>query len=140
MGSCAMQPKAPGKGAWFRPAYRTFFCTTCWAAQRFKAAKLAELKAGRTEKQFIKHPATWLNDACWQDDVGEPAHPNGAAPGLQPYWWRKNPGAAKAFPAEAWAHLIQTYSADTWSEPMCGPPAREPGCLIPRDVIRDLKL
>jgi hypothetical protein len=32
-----MQPKAPLKGVWFRPAYRTFFCTILVASSAWIA-------------------------------------------------------------------------------------------------------
>ena len=33
-----------------------------------------EINANKIEKQFIKHPSTWLNQQCWLDyeDIGEP--------------------------------------------------------------------
>ena len=31
-----------------------------------------EIKIKGTEKQYIKHPSTWLNQGCWDDDYSEP--------------------------------------------------------------------
>ncbi len=37
------------------------------------AAKRFSSVAGKGEKTFLKHPATWLNDQCWLDELPEPA-------------------------------------------------------------------
>ena len=29
---------------------------------------IEEIKVKKTEKQYIKHPATWLNQKCWEDE------------------------------------------------------------------------
>src|SRR5690606_5588060 len=32
---------------------------------------VAKLKMDKTEKNFIKHASTWLNQECWDDDYGD---------------------------------------------------------------------
>jgi hypothetical protein len=36
---------------------------------RYAAERDAEIGAGRSEPKFTKHPATWLNAECWQDET-----------------------------------------------------------------------
>lgn len=33
-------------------------------------------KASRTEERYIKHPTTWLNRGCWEDEHGPPTPPS----------------------------------------------------------------
>lgn len=33
---------------------------------------LEDIKQNKTEKKFIKHPATWLNQGCWADEYDSP--------------------------------------------------------------------
>ncbi len=47
------------------------------------AKRYAEARRGEDPK-FTKHPATWLNAGCWDDEIAAPR--NAAHPG-EPLWW-----------------------------------------------------
>ncbi len=58
-------PRKVGKGA-ARKAYQkalelTDAETLLWGARAYKAATEKE------DPRFVKHPATWLNQECWED-------------------------------------------------------------------------
>lgn len=44
-----------------------------------------ECRNQQREERFVKHPATWLNGGCWQDDAAKPPSDDGA-PTLPPTW------------------------------------------------------
>jgi hypothetical protein len=48
------------------------------------AKRYAEARRGEDPK-FTKHPATWLNAGCWDDEIAS-APRNAAHPG-EPLWW-----------------------------------------------------
>lgn len=42
---------------------------------RRASAYIGRCKADGTELRYIKHPATWLNGECWEDDLRKPPDP-----------------------------------------------------------------
>jgi hypothetical protein len=71
------------------------------------------------------------------DDANATAHKTkGADGGLQPGWWRNNPGA-RNLPAIFWSALLEGYSpGDPWDEESWGRPIDDPDCIVHPDVIR----
>lgn len=50
--------------------------TVTWAAL-MQGAHRWRAEAARTETRFVKHPATWLNKGCWDDEPAPPSGPRG---------------------------------------------------------------
>ena len=90
------------------------------------------------DEDFIKHPATWLNDGSW-DDVGAGSCGAGSV-SLPPNWWRNNPLAAAAIGLDAWRMHVRARPSGPWSEAMLGPPPGSRGCVVPSEIIHEFRL
>jgi hypothetical protein len=63
--------------------------------------------------------------------------PNSA---LAPYWWRDNPCAAAAIGPDGWRLQINSRPPGPWPVPMLGPPPGSKECLVPPEIVRELRL
>lgn len=61
-------------------------------------AYMAFCRADKRETRYIKHPATWLHQGCWDDDLTTPP-PTGGEPNEKA--GRRHPGTTKADRAKA---------------------------------------
>lgn len=61
--------KANAVKAWQKAIKATDPLAIIDAAARYAAS------VGGKDKQFVKHPATWLNGGCWDDETEEPPQP-----------------------------------------------------------------
>lgn len=64
-------PRRVGKGQ-ARRAWKTALSKTTVESLLSGARRYAELKLG-TDPQYIKHPSTWLNGECWEDEIPAPS-------------------------------------------------------------------
>jgi hypothetical protein len=102
------------------------------------AAKYAaECKRERKEERYIKHPATWLNNRCFED-YGSAQEAASDRP--RDYWWRENPDMLRMIQPQAWRDAVTKYANGTWSVETLGPGPWDPGCLVPQEVIDELGL
>lgn len=82
-------------------------------------------------------PSTWLNGARWLDDA-----PAGAAAAAMPPaapWWSK-PEQRAAMTDDRWRTGIDQFANGIWPVDKLGPPPGDPGCVVPRSLVRELKL
>ena len=75
----------------------------------------------------------WLNQGRWLDDVCK-----GAGAVEQPWW--KVPEKITALTAERWRDGIRKYANGTWPVDKLGPPPGHAECVVPADIVRDLRL
>jgi hypothetical protein len=103
-------------------------------AYRFAPAPL------KGEKDYRPHPATWLNGGRWQEvAVGKDGA--GTDPGLTAGWWHKNPAIVPKLGTADWQILVGASARNgAWPVEMLGPPPGDPGCLIPRGILKKLNL
>ena len=80
-----------------------------------------------TELQFIKHPKTWLNGECWNDEVAPPGSTAGVG---------ENFAAREVYvDAQTWENRLRNYqnNAKLWN-PDWGRKPGEPGCQVPEEI------
>ena len=69
-----------------------------------------------------KHPATWINGGCWDDDYGQAAMAPGPA------------AKAEDYVRADWERVARVYaSTNNWPGP--GPAPGKPGCIAPPDLF-----
>lgn len=75
-----------------------------------------------TELQFMKHPTTWLNNGCWEDD-DLPALPDASGP--------------RDHSPDKWRRMIDLVISGEypWEESSMGPPPGHPECVCPKELI-----
>ncbi len=75
-----------------------------------------------TELQFMKHPTTWLNNGCWEDE-DLPAAPDDSAP------HHHSP--------DKWRRMVDLVISGgyPWEESSMGPPPGHPDCVCPKNLI-----
>ena len=99
---------------------------------------IAAVAAGRgIDPREPPMPTTWLNGARWLDDL-----PAGAAAAAMPPpapWWSK-PDQRNAMTTERWRSGIGQFANGVWPIDKLGPPPGDPGCVVPRELVRELKL
>ena len=93
------------------------------------------------DPKYIKWPQGWLSERRFEDYTAPSA--SAATPTLPAFWWG-NPAALRAMDKPGWFTLIGAHGAHgangTWSVEMLGPAPGSPGCVVPADVIRELRL
>lgn len=76
-------PRKSGKGA-ARKAFKAALKKVDLATlDRGRDLYIARLRADGTEDRYVKHPSSWLNGECWDDDYGDVTLPGFDA------WWAK---------------------------------------------------
>jgi hypothetical protein len=83
-----------------------------------------EAKTG-TEAKYIKHPTTWLNNGCWDDEHGTTSKPNGNAAPLDDDFWR-----------ERVRRFLDTKG--DWALP--GPKPGQHGCRVPGHILVEFNI
>lgn len=79
----ALYPRKSGKGA-ARKAFKSALKKTdLETLARGRDLYVAKIKADGTESRYVKHPSSWLNGECWDDDYGDVILPGFEA------WWGK---------------------------------------------------
>lgn len=79
---------------------------------------------GKVFRPEAKHPATWINGECWNDDYGEAERLALAAPVTE-----------AALDRAGWERVARIYiSTNQWPGP--GPAPGQPGCVAPADLFR----
>ena len=71
-------------------------------------------------------------------DAGSGPHPP-ASQRPRPYWWRNNPNVKHLTP-ERWRKAINEWANGTWPVDVLGPVPGTEGCLIPEDLIQEMRL
>jgi hypothetical protein len=76
-------PRRIGKAEALRK-YQAAVHSGVTAAALLEAARRYALSARGTDPKFIAHPATWLHQGRWDDDLSPPKRPPGELPKLDP--------------------------------------------------------
>lgn len=93
-------------------------------------AAARQYAATKPDPEFIPMPRTWLNGGRWLDVVE-------AAP--SEVWWR-NPERLAEMTIERWHSGITKFANGIWPVAQLGPPPGHEQCVVPRDVVDELKL
>ena len=102
------------------------------AEQLIAAAKA--YAATKPDPQFVPAPATWLNQGRWMD---QPQAASGDS-GQQPWW--VDPAKVEQVTPERWRSAIGQHANGIWPTNILGPPPGSPRCVVPHDLVRDLRL
>jgi hypothetical protein len=89
--------------------------------------------ATKPDPDFIPMPTTWLNGARWLDETA-PASSLSSLP-----WW-KDPQALADMTSERWRAGIGQFANGTWPVDKLGPPPGHHQCVVPPDLIDELRL
>lgn len=83
-------------------------------------AALARVAPTWTDPQFIPHPATWLHQERWDDEVGDSA-----------------PAAVNVaeWTDEKWTAALNLHRSEGWWSDDIGPKPGEPGCKVPARLL-----
>jgi hypothetical protein len=77
------------------------------------------------DRKYIKHPATWLNGGCYDDEPDAPANQAATLPTVCP----------AEFDDAHWRRCLKLFAErGDWPEPY-GPRPGMPGCLVPSRLI-----
>lgn len=87
----------------------------------------------KPDPDFIPMPTTWLNGARWLDE-GAPADGVASAP-----WWR-DPHVVAGMTSDHWRAGIGKFANGTWPVDKLGPPPGHHQCVVPPDLIDELRL
>ena len=125
----AAYPKKASRGA-ARKAYRAALrkvgpAVLLGGAKRYAAENVGE------DKQFLRHPATWLNGEGWADEPKK--HPKSAAGTLFDQTSVSGAALTPEAERERWRKNVQIYvMTHTWHGE--GPRPGEPGCRVPVEL------
>lgn len=92
--------------------------------------------ATKPDPEYTPAPATWLNQGRWLDGP-QPGQPS-TADANQPWW--KNPDKVAAMTPDRWRNGIQQFANGRWDTGKLGPPPGSPKCLVPREIVAEMRL
>ena len=97
---------------------------------------VAAVKAGRGfDLEEPPMPTTWLNGGRWLDDM-----PQSASDAKQRAHWWQDPDKVSTMTIPRWRHGISQFANGVWRVSELGPPPGDPRCVVPKEIIDELKL